>query len=189
MWISQIQVNLFTEKGLVQIYKTNFNGFQGCYSKITLENLEKIFRPDDKETKIPLIDERLRCLQEVGEVLLDKYDGNFESVVKNCGNSAENLLKTIVQDFPCFRDEAEYNGQRVSIYKRAQILVGDIWAFYKGEGLGYFKDINESISMFADYRVPQVLIHFKALEYTDELMEDLKNGRFCIDLEIGALSN
>lgn len=173
-------------KGLVHIKETNLNEFKGYYSKITLEDLEKIFRSDDKETKIPLMGERLRCLHEVGEVLLNKYDGNFESVVKNCGNSAENLLKTIVQDFPCFRDEADYNGQRVSIYKRAQILVGDIWACYKGEGLGYFKDINESITMFADYRVPQVLIHFKALEYTDELMEYLKNGRFCIVLKKGA---
>ncbi len=28
--------------------------------------------------------------------------------------------------------------------------------------------------MFADYRIPQVLVHFNALVYTDELMKELK---------------
>jgi hypothetical protein len=39
----------------------------------------------------------------------------------------------------------------VAIYKRAQILIGDIWACFHGEGLGYFSDI-DTITMFADYR-------------------------------------
>jgi hypothetical protein len=30
--------------------------------------------------------------------------------------------------------------------------------------------------MFADYRVPQVLVHFGALKYSDELLKSLKSG-------------
>ena len=40
--------------------------------------------------------------------------------------------------------------------KRAQIFVADLWAAFEGEGLGRFDDI-DSITMFADYRVPQIL--------------------------------
>ncbi|XP_055538145.1 queuosine salvage protein [Wyeomyia smithii] len=145
------------------------------YSKITLAELEKILRSDDGITKAPLLQERVQCLHEVGTTLLEKYDGKFENCVKTCANSAVALLELITRDFPCFRDEAVYDGKRVAIYKRAQILIGDLWACYRGDGLGFFRDI-EKITMFADYRIPQVLVHFKTLEYSDELMETLKNG-------------
>ncbi|KAL7737636.1 hypothetical protein ACLKA6_007744 [Drosophila palustris] len=106
------------------------------YATIDLGTLSKIFRPDDKDTKIPLLERRLECLHQVGECLQSKWQGRFENVVKAANNSAVTLLQLIVDDFPCFRDQAEFAGERVSIYKRAQILVGDLWSCYRGEGLG-----------------------------------------------------
>ncbi|XP_034477257.1 queuosine salvage protein [Drosophila innubila] len=143
------------------------------YSKVDMETLSNIFRPDDKDTKIPLLEKRLECLHQVGECLQSKWQGRFENVVKAAKNSAVTLLQLIVNEFPCFRDQADFAGERVSILKRAQILVGDLWSCYRGEGLGYFEDI-EKITMFADYRIPQVLVHFGSLEYTPELLELLK---------------
>lgn len=32
------------------------------------------------------------------------------------------------------------------------------------------------LTMFADYRVPQALVHLGALRYSDTLMETLRNG-------------
>lgn len=147
------------------------------YSTVTIEQLGKIFAGDDASTNAPLLKERVECLHQVGNKLLEKYDGNFENVVRAAEGSAKKLLQIIVEDFPCFRDEADFNGQRVSIYKRAQILIGDVYACYQGEGLGSFSDLNDTITMFADYRVPQVLVHFGALVYKDELMDDLKNDK------------
>nr|XP_017007848.2 queuosine salvage protein [Drosophila takahashii] len=144
------------------------------YSEIDLKTLESIFRSDDGETEIPLIQKRLESLHEVGKVLIEKYEGSFENVIKKADKSAVRLLNLMVEEFPCFRDEAEFAGQRVSILKRAQILVGDVWSCYRGQGLGYFEDIDQ-ITMFADYRIPQVLVHFGSLEYTNELMEFLKS--------------
>lgn len=145
------------------------------YSNIKIEELREILKSDDNSIMVPLLKERLNCLKEVGNKLLSCYDGKFENVIKKCNNSAEKLLQLIIEEFPCFRDEAEFDGERVGIYKRAQILVGDIWACYKGDGLGKFDDIDK-ITMFADYRVPQVLVHFGALEYSKELMEILNSG-------------
>lgn len=153
------------------------------YSKITLEELDKIFISDDSCTKVPLLEERVKCLHEVGAVLIKKFDGKFENVVKEAGNSAEKLLSLVVENFPCFRDEANYNGKRVSLYKRAQILVGDVYACFRGEGLGRFDDINDTITMFADYRVPQVLVHFGSLVYSDDLMKELKEDKILINGE------
>ncbi|XP_065370122.1 queuosine 5'-phosphate N-glycosylase/hydrolase [Calliphora vicina] len=146
------------------------------YSKITLETVKHIFRSDDGETMVPLLEKRLQCFHEVGNRLLEKWQGKFENVVKAAEGSALNLLKLIVQEFPCFRDEADFCGQRVSIYKRAQILVGDVWACFRGEGMGSFKDLYH-ITMFADYRVPQVLVHFGSLEYNEELAKVLKSDQ------------
>lgn len=69
-----------------------------------------------------------------------------------------------------FRDTVVYNGMLVHFYKRAQILVGDVWAAYgrhtminsAAEGSDdnpfSFYDMKE-LTMFADYRVPQILRH------------------------------
>ncbi|KAI8036923.1 hypothetical protein M5D96_010236 [Drosophila gunungcola] len=105
------------------------------YSKIDLETLENIFRSDDGETKIPLIQKRLEALHEVGKVLIEKYNGSFENLIKAADKSAVRLLELIVEEFACFRDEAEFAGKRVSILKRAQILVGDVWSCYRGQDL------------------------------------------------------
>ncbi|XP_055387095.1 queuosine salvage protein [Condylostylus longicornis] len=146
------------------------------YSKISEEELDKILRSDDGIIKVPLLEARVNCLREVGLKLIEKYDGKFENCIKLCNNSAQKLLKLIVDEFPCFRDEAIYCGKQVSFYKRAQILIGDIWSCFRGKNYGEFNDI-ETITMFADYRVPQVLVHFGTLEYTEELLNFLKTDK------------
>lgn len=50
--------------------------------------------------------------------------------------------------FPCFRDEAKYEGKKVRFLKRAQIFVADLWAAFNGESYGEFNDIDK-ITMFA----------------------------------------
>lgn len=142
------------------------------YSTIGADTLRKIFRSDDGQTSVPLFKQRIACLHEVGTRLLDKWEGKFENVVRAANNSAARLLELVVSEFPCFRDEADYEGKRVSLYKRAQILIGDIWSCFEGQNLGKFNDL-EKITMFADYRIPQVLIHFGSLEYKPELLEVL----------------
>lgn len=99
------------------------------YSKITLEELSEILRGDDDEAKVPLLEERVKCLHEVGTALLEKYDGKFENCLTEADHSARRLLRIIIDEFPCFRDEAEWNGIGVAIYKRAQILVGDLVSY------------------------------------------------------------
>ncbi|CAD7014308.1 queuosine salvage protein [Ceratitis capitata] len=142
------------------------------YSKIDVDTLRKVFRSDDGVTSVPLFEKRLSCFHEVGTRLLENWQGKFENVIRAANNSAERLLQLVVSEFPCFRDEADFEGKRVSLYKRAQILIGDIWSCFEGKGLGKFNNL-EKITMFADYRVPQVLIHFGSLVYKPELLEVL----------------
>ncbi|RUS85441.1 hypothetical protein EGW08_006774 [Elysia chlorotica] len=142
------------------------------YSTITMDQMKHIFR-SDSDTKMPMLEERQMALVEAGGVLMKKYEGSFANVVKQSDKSAQSLLRLILEDFPSFRDVAEFGGKRVGLYKRAQILVGDVWGCCEGQGLGEFTDIN-TITMFADYRIPQALVYFGALKYSENLMDTLK---------------
>ncbi|KAJ0182810.1 hypothetical protein K1T71_002179 [Dendrolimus kikuchii] len=143
------------------------------YHKISEELLHTILKGDNSAT-IPLFKKRVSVLHEVGSILIEKYDGTFATCLKEANKSAVKLLEIVVNNFPCFRDEAIYKNRRVSLYKRAQILVSDIWNFFNGTGLGGFEDIDK-ITMFADYRIPQVLVYFKVLNYDHALMKKLKD--------------
>jgi hypothetical protein len=77
-----------------------------------------------------------------------------------------------------FRDASVYKGRLVHFYKRAQIFVADIWGAYgrptDSNHPYFFHDIDR-ITMFADYRIPQILLHVGVLEYTSELMKKVEN--------------
>lgn len=142
------------------------------YSQITMNQLKDIFKSDDGVTEMPLLDERLKHLNQAGQRLMDKYDGSFKHLFEKCEKSAKLLMNTVVEEFESFRDEAVYRGEKVAFYKRVQILVADIWTIHGGK---IFDDIDE-ITMFADYRIPQVLVHFGSMKYSDDLMKLLKAG-------------
>jgi len=147
------------------------------YASITEKDVREIFA-SSSSSEIPLIEQRVKNLQESGKVLNEKFGGSFANCIRQCNESACELLKLVTTEFTSFRDEGVIQGKRVSFYKRAQILIGDIWGLFRGSGLGKFNDI-DSLTMFADYRVPQSLVHFRALEYSDQLYELLnKNHMF-----------
>lgn len=166
---------------IITIYYRSQEGYDllnpEYYSKITKEDLSHILRSDSDVT-IPLFNNRLTILHEVGKTLIDKYNGTFMTCVKLANKSARNLLKIIVEDFPCFRDEVVYKGKFLSLYKRAQILIGDLWYYFDGKTWGEFEDIDK-VTLYADYRIPQVLVYFGAMGYSEGLMKKLQNGKTC----------
>ncbi|KAL6696005.1 hypothetical protein J3F84DRAFT_372677 [Trichoderma pleuroticola] len=128
-----------------------------------LESLRHVFRSCTEE-EMPLLQERLDCLRESGNVLYTKYDCSVVNLISAANGSAAQLVNLLARDFDCFRDEHPFEGRRnpIRIMKRAQIFVADIWACFEGESYGEFRDIDK-ITMFADYRVPQILSTLGAL--------------------------
>lgn len=148
------------------------------YATVSLETLRHIFR-SDSGIEIPLLKQRHKILNETGKSLIGNFDGTFKTCLESCNKSAQLLLRLVVGYFPSYRDETKFENQRVSFYKRAQILIGDIWCFFEGEGLGELVDI-DTISMFADYRIPQLLVYLGVLKYSDRLQEVLENGEMML---------
>ncbi|KAI1432143.1 hypothetical protein GGR50DRAFT_689183 [Xylaria sp. CBS 124048] len=134
-----------------------------------LDCLRHVFRSSTDE-EIPLIEARLDCLREAGQVLYEKYDCSFTKCIEAANGSAAALVNLLAEDFSCFRDEFPYGGRRkpVRFLKRAQILVADVWACFNGESYGAFRDIDK-ITMFADYRVPQILATLGCIGYSPPL--------------------
>ncbi|KAL2870669.1 queuosine 5'-phosphate N-glycosylase/hydrolase [Aspergillus lucknowensis] len=133
----------------------------------TKELFKHVFRSATDE-EMPLLHERLECLREAGRVLCNDFDGSFTNCIYNANYSAAALVNLLAERFPCFRDEAVFQGRRVRLYKRAQILVADLWACFNGEDYGEFHDIDK-ITMFADYRIPQMLHYLGCLMYSPPL--------------------
>lgn len=53
-------------------------------------------------------------------------------------------------------------------------MVSDLWACFNERSYGSFKDIDD-MTMFADYRVPQILESMKCVEYSARLKTHLRN--------------
>jgi len=106
------------------------------------------------------------------------YDGLAANMVKKANNSAARLVQLLLRSIPGFRDTAVYEGRLIHIYKRVQILVGDIWAAYGkatsiqradgGTNIYFFHDL-QKVTMFADYRIPQLLRNMNIMEYSQDL--------------------
>ena len=124
---------------------------------------------------MPLLEERAKHLREGGQILSQKFGNSFVNFLVCCKNSAEKLLSMLTSTFSHFKDEGVFVGQRVSFYKRAQILIADLWACFEGQTWGAFHDIT-CLTMFADYKVPQALLHLGVLQYSQGLMKKLKQG-------------
>lgn len=83
----------------------------------------------------------------------------------------------MAEEFPCFNDVASFENRKcIRFLKRAQICVADLWAAFDGEGFGDFEDIDK-ITMFADYRVPQILNSLGCLWYNPSLEHAIRRKR------------
>jgi hypothetical protein len=108
-------------------------------------------------------------LGELGEYLLEEFDGSYTALVESADHSAAELV-ALLTDIPSFRDEVVYQNIDVPFYKRAQIMVSDLDLAFDGDEWGDFEDVDQ-LTLFADNRVPHVLRLDGLLEYSDELAE------------------
>jgi hypothetical protein len=82
--------------------------------------------------------------------------------------SGVELALALARHFSSFCDVATYENVDVYFLKRAQICVSDLASAFQGENWGKFTDLDQ-LTIFADYKLPQVLRHFGVLVYAPEL--------------------
>ena len=133
-----------------------------------------IFKGDGSR-EMPMLKERTSVMNEAGKILLEKYEGSFTNVLKLANFSCQKLIQILISDFNnLWNDVGIFKGNQVKFLKRAQILVADLWAAFDGKGYGRFDDI-DSITIFADYRIPQALVSLNLLKYSENAVKTIKN--------------
>jgi Potential Queuosine, Q, salvage protein family len=140
-------------------------------STISAETMAQIFRGSQA---IPLLEQRVMNAQEVGRVLLEQYAGQFAHAIEQVEGSAVELALLLAKNFPSFNDIATYRNHHVRFLKRAQICAADIHHAFMGKQWGAFRDLDE-LTIFADYKLPQVLRYYNVLEYHPTLAKRIDN--------------
>lgn len=140
---------------------------------LTQGDLYRIFRG---KGLIPLITDRMNNLREAGRALLQHYGGQFVHAIDAVDGRADRLVLLLAHDFPSYNDVARYKGRQVPLYKRAQLLVSDLWGAFGAKGHGEFTNM-EVLTAFADYKLPQILREFGVLSYSASLAEALDARR------------
>ncbi|MBI2548627.1 hypothetical protein HYW21_04725 [Candidatus Woesearchaeota archaeon] len=137
-------------------------------ANIQREDLENILRGN---VEIPLLDERLYILKEVGAVTQRSFRGDFRYIVDRSQGDALHLVDLLVGHFPSFEDSAIYGGRKVEFSKRAQLLASDV--DYLFDSL----DNSHRLTACADYKLPQVLRRYGILAYSAELQSSIRVGK------------
>lgn len=124
--------------------------------------------------EIPLFEERWKITREVASFLLEKHGGNFIQFVEGAKGDATKLLERILQSLPSFDDTSIFYGRKIYFYKRAQLLISDIYQLFGGEGYGNFTNVDK-LTACADYKLPQSLRTLGLISYTKDLAEKVDN--------------
>lgn len=138
-------------------------------STISREELDGIFAGN---IKMPMLDEKLEVLQQVGAVLAEKYDGHFHKFIQSCSprlyDRGNGIIERLVKEFPRFNDVSIFDDHEIKFYKLAQL---GVWMLYSTlHRSGKFRlDDPGKMSAFADYIVPVALRLLGMTSYSKEL--------------------
>ncbi len=143
-------------------------------STISEDIVASIFRPIEGSDPIPLFKQRVLHMREVGHVLQASYEGQFAQAIEQAMHNAVTLVHLLTRNFASFNDVVHYRGREVRFFKRAQICVADISAAFGGKQWGEFTDLHK-LTIFADYKLPQILRHYGILAYHPSLATRVDN--------------
>lgn len=150
--------------------------FSGEYlAKVTRKDLESVFAGT---IEMPMLDERVALFNEVGRVLVEKYQGRYSNFVRSCAPrlyaNGDGLLERLTTEFPRFRDVSSYQGRDVHIYKLAQLGIWGMHLALSPRGAWKLEDADK-LTAFADYIVPVGLRVMGIFEYAPELEKQINS--------------
>ena len=146
--------------------------FDASYlSAISKEEFEAIFA--GKNTLL-LLDERLAIIRENFTILKDKFGGQAMNAIKEAEGDTDKFVEIVLENFPSFRDQVERDGSIYYFLKRVQIFPSDL-SFV---GIDELRLSNlDHLTVFADYKLPQILESLGVIRYSEELDADIVNER------------
>lgn len=152
-------------------------------AKLTQADCARIFGQD---LGTPLAAELMglfaKALNDLGALLLARFDGDPAKLVESAGHKAEGLIATL-RVMPFFDDVEIWRGRSVPFMKRAQLTAADLGLAFENEGWGRFDDLDR-LTIFADNLVPHVLRVDGVLTYDLDLAARIDRAD---PLEVGSI--
>ena len=144
-------------------------------ARVTRPELEQIFAGN---IELPMLDEKMQVLHQVGGVLAAKYEGRFHNFV-NAGparlyDNGSGLVERLAAEFPRFNDVSQYEGHPVKFYKLAQLGLWFVYSSLRKSGQFPLEDLDK-MTAFADYMVPVPLRLLGILSYSPELESAIRS--------------
>ncbi len=137
------------------------------------ETFDKIFRGT---ATIPLADQRLAILQDVGKKLLERYNGHFSALIESCNYNALEITQRIADEFYSFNDYAQYKGNNVYFYKKAQLVTDFVSSVFRGNKSWKLSGMSE-LTAHAEYKIPQILRAIGILDYSQGLASEVDSKK------------
>jgi hypothetical protein len=136
---------------------------------ISRTELNKIF---EGNIEMPMLDEKLEVLHQVGRVLAEKYDGRFHNFVRSRSprlyDNGNGLVDRMVKEFPRFNDVSMVDGHEIKFYKLAQLGIWMLYSTLHRAGKFRLEDVAK-MTAFADYIVPLALRLHGITRYSERL--------------------
>ena len=142
---------------------------------INIDEFRKLFTGN---IEMPMLEEKVKILNEVGETLVSKYDGDWINFIEAGPNklyaNGEGLVERLIADFQRFDDFSIYENEKIYFLKLAQLA---FWGIHRELSNSYFyiEDM-ENMTAFADYIIPVALQTFRITKYTSKLEEKINQG-------------
>ena len=168
-----------SEAMMANLHKAKAEGipfFTGEYlASLTKKEFQSVF---SGTIEMPLLDERVKIFNEVGNVLVNKYDGSFHNFVRDCAPrlyaNGNGILERLTSEFPRFKDVSNYKGSEIQIYKLAQLGIWGMHLSLMPRKAWELEDVN-MVTAFADYIVPVGLRVTGIFEYAPELEHQINS--------------
>ena len=168
-----------SEAMMANLHKAKADGipfFTGEYlASLTKKEFAQVF---SGTIEMPLVEERVKIFNEVGNVLVNKYDGSFHNFVRDCAPrlyaNGNGILERLTSEFPRFKDVSSYKGSEIQIYKLAQLGIWGMHPSLMPRKAWKLEDVN-MVTAFADYIVPVGLRVTGIFEYAPELEHQINS--------------
>ena len=168
-----------TDAMVYQIEKALLEGVpltQGHYMRdMNLKEFKRIFTGN---IEMPMADEKVEILNNVGITLVTKYDGDWINFIddgpKKLYDNGVGLVERLVRDFKRFDDHSIFENDKVYFLKLAQLA---FWGIHRelSKRHFYIEDM-ENMTAFADYIIPVALESFGIVKYSSGLKEKIDSG-------------
>jgi len=168
-----------TDAMVYQIDKALLEGApltQGHYMRdMNLKEFKRIFTGN---IEMPMADEKVEILNNVGDTLVTKYSGDWINFIddgpKKLYDNGVGLVERLVRDFKRFDDHSIFENEKVYFLKLAQLA---FWGIHRelSKRHFYIEDM-ENMTAFADYIIPVALESFGIVKYSSGLKEKIDSG-------------